>query len=329
MAEDSLGNRDYFKSNAFYFDNTPPTITYNGKAQKQMWENEIEADKNITYIDVNPFVVTDNFTPGELTPYNTTIRYQKSWERTNGTYNHSIYTNKVDLGIPGIYRIDYHYKDTAGNNIYATKYIPVKDTTNPTVTENSNFQKVYNMGSAEPNWEDAININENSSLPTNVIVTKPSNFDMNIPGEYTIKIKVIETNTTNIYEVWDTNTRIPLESNEIEVTIKVIDHIPPEITYNGFPSNLDDFIKWLQGKYKIVTATDNYDTDVDINYELIYDTIRSYHIPFLGDWKTIRIYGIKIIATDDYGNKDEYDKTFNPFNLDLPISWWEWLEENY
>ena len=153
-----------------FFDKTPP------KLQPSYWRKTVEADKEAKFTeDMYPDVVaTDNFEGARVEFLN----------------------NTVDMGTPGVYKLQYVTTDLAGNKSYNDIFITVVDTTIP------GFQTSY--------WTKTVEVNENNpefpkSLLPEVSATDnangevkvelvSNNVDMTKPGVYTLQYTSTDAN---------------------------------------------------------------------------------------------------------------------------------------
>lgn len=125
MLRDKVGNTCSGSIKITNIDKETPVVTYNDKEQRTVKETiTINPDGEYDVEGNNPFLVTDNSQEGYLEPYEIKIRYAPEWDGQNGTYNGKK-VDKVDLGLLGVYRIDYKYKDEAGNKTYGAVWIYV------------------------------------------------------------------------------------------------------------------------------------------------------------------------------------------------------------
>ena len=210
---DKTGHTNYRYRWVDVVDTTPPTITYNGNNTRTIWEYH-EADyTGALYENNNPFVVTDNADDGQLVPYETKIRYDKDWDKTSGTYD-GINVSQVDLSKTGIYRVDFKYKDAAGNATYATKLIEVTDTIDPTgnvafsTTSLTNEDVMVTLTTSEP-VQDILGWTKNSATEFTKIYSE------NTIGNVTV----------NFYDTED-------RGGSVTFFIDNIDKTPAEVYFN-------------------------------------------------------------------------------------------------
>ena len=119
---DQQGNSRTQKRSIKVVDTTAPKITYDNKNIRTIWEYH-DVNSETTYVNTNDFIVIDNVDGLMAEPKRTTFRYAPSWDTSGGYTGKSV--SGVDLGVPGVYRVDFHYEDSSAKKTYATKWIYV------------------------------------------------------------------------------------------------------------------------------------------------------------------------------------------------------------
>ena len=125
--KDLYGNENTVNVKIQNIDKIKPTVILAGVAGNKTYAEEtIEADKTATYVDLGA-IVTDNVDPDTTIVSATNINY------VDGAGNVTA-VNKVNMGVPGEYRLGYTYTDAAGNTAMARRIVKIVDTTAPVIT---------------------------------------------------------------------------------------------------------------------------------------------------------------------------------------------------
>lgn len=183
---DKTGHSNYRYRWVDVVDTTKPVITYNGQNKRTIFEY-YEVNNNTGFTEESPFTVIDDI-DGELKPFNTTFKYAPTWDKKSGTYS-GTKTDKIDFAVPGVYRIDYFYKDKSNNDIYATRWIFIEDKTSPVITLLGVNPITLTVGDMYTDAGATAEDEEDGDI-TNKIVIKPTSIDTSVPGTYTITYNV-------------------------------------------------------------------------------------------------------------------------------------------
>ncbi|MDD4298933.1 MAG: DUF5011 domain-containing protein, partial [Bacilli bacterium] len=104
-----------------------------------------------------------------------------------GTYS-GTKTDKIDFAVPGVYRIDYFYKDKSNNDIYATRWIFIEGNNAPVLTVPAETR--IKVGDAIDLKSGVTAHDEEDGDITNEIVINPTSIYTSVPGTYTITYNV-------------------------------------------------------------------------------------------------------------------------------------------
>ena len=237
-----------------FFDKTPP------KLQPSYWRKTVEADKEAKFTeDMYPDVVaTDNFEGARVEFLN----------------------NTVDMGTPGVYKLQYVTTDLAGNKSYNDIFITVVDTTIP------GFQTSYWTKTVEANKDIEFTGNllpEVSATDNATGNIKPelvnNNVDMGTPGTYTLQYVTTDLSGNQAFNdifITVVDTTIPgFQTSYWTKTVEVNENNPE------FPKSL----------LPEVSATDNANGEVKV--ELVSNNV---------DMTKPGVYTLQYTSTDANGN---------------------------
>ncbi len=211
------------------------------------------------------------------------IRYRQ-WDAGVNDRDEYTLVDTVDLSKVGKYRIDYRVTDNTGHDNYRYIFIYVKDETPPTLSVTPNYDLIYEVGSAAPDWDDVeFTATDNSNDPLSNLIIDKSNVNMDIVGYFDVIYKVKET----LYERnYNGAVRNLLFSNEVPVRVHIVK--PMEIT-----TNASEFKTNIPKEFTVGTiANCDENTMVKAHFNLPPQAIIEYQEEGRDDWiQLIDVYG--------------------------------------
>lgn len=205
--------------------------------------------------------------------------------------NYTAYNSQI-----GVYTIIFQVNDSSNNIAELTVQVNVTDVTAPIITG----QKTYNQ--SIKTLLDLNIVKDNLTVTDNydtnlIIVQETDNYssNYNIPGQYIVKYKAVDTSGNIGY---------------YDVNIHVIDDILPVIEGSTKITKTYDEVLTVSTIKEYLTATDNIDGDITSNIILENDN-------YTGNGNKLGNYDITFSVTDNAGNKATHIVTIQVID-DLP-----------
>ncbi|MDD4035848.1 MAG: DUF5011 domain-containing protein [Bacilli bacterium] len=211
---DKTGHSNYRYRWVDVVDKIKPVVTYNDTPNIRTTFEYYEVNNNTGFTGESPFIVIDDI-DGELEPFKITFKYAPTWDKKSGTYS-GTKTDKIDFAVPGVYRIDYFYKDKSNNDIYATRWIFIEGNNAPVLTVPAET-KIKVGGAIDLRLGVSAHDQEDGDM-TNKIIINPTSIDTNVTGTYTITYNVSDKYGNKANEVTRT---IIVEPNDNFIFFKV------------------------------------------------------------------------------------------------------------
>ncbi|MDF2700547.1 MAG: putative peptidase [Haloplasmataceae bacterium] len=188
-------------------------------------------------------------------------------------------STQVNMTTIGTFIVTYSVSDSSGNTTIQTITVTIIENPKPVITIKNEFQVLYEFGSSEPNWLNAVEVNDHKDGPITIKTSNinTSQVNMNEVGQFDVN-----------YEVTDTDGF----TTTLTLTVTIVDTTKP--VFLGL-QDLQFLVNsptpdWLMG----VSATDNVEGQISLSMTHV-DTTQV-------NMNSVGTFSVTYTVTDQYSN---------------------------